>query len=172
MKCCLDFFFAVISDHPRRAVHAFTGKNCLRFVFLSLFLSLCVLLATTFNWTDSTRYLSSGYNSLIPLANNDVNVNAAYKCKSYIKMKRDWAIQNNSTGSNSTNEDVTVSVLPSVCLKSASQEELTASIQPTNCANNVYLIWLIKSSIYRNTLRKNIRNFWGQDMDFVKGGNV
>lgn len=37
-------------------------------------------------------------------------------------------------------------------------------IVPKSCEDNVDLIWLIKSSIYRNSLRHLIRSTWGREI--------
>lgn len=39
-------------------------------------------------------------------------------------------------------------------------------IKPENCSIDVDLVWLIKSSIYRNLLRQSIRKTWGQEINF------
>lgn len=61
------------------------------------------------------------------------------------------------------------SVLPSRCLDN-DKNILSWIIKPNDCINNTYMIWLVKSSIYRNSLRRNIRNYWGQEIHYEISG--
>lgn len=58
------------------------------------------------------------------------------------------------------------SILPSKCVN-PDKNYLSWTISPESCSEKTYLVWLIKSSIYRNSLRNSIRNFWGRDIDYI-----
>lgn len=51
------------------------------------------------------------------------------------------------------------------CLNSTNRVSPSSyRIMPKNCTNTVDLIFLIKSSIYRNSLRNTIRSTWGREV--------
>lgn len=43
---------------------------------------------------------------------------------------------------------------------------------PSSCSNDTFLVWLIKSSLYRSSLRKWIRNSWAQEINITKNGEM
>lgn len=64
--------------------------------------------------------------------------------------------------------------LPRECIGvNRSDEKLQWSVQPKDCQGDTYIVWLIKSSIYRNHLRRFIRQTWAKDdVPLAKGGKT
>lgn len=59
------------------------------------------------------------------------------------------------------------------CLKPTTEEQykvLTSwKLQPKKCEGNVTIILLVKSSIFRNSLRHTLRKTWAQEIDTEYG---
>lgn len=70
----------------------------------------------------------------------------------------------------SKNETLTNMSTFKLCLnKKNNYSYMHILIKPKPCSSYVDLVWLIKSSVYQNGLRKIIRQFWGRDVFHEKG---